>query len=72
MKWLSLGPLGDVYLHRRGELLRDLAGMIWREFVRPVKQRMQYFMEMKFRSELLVEDALAIDEQALRAKALFQ
>ena len=46
--------------------------MIWREFVRPVKQRMQYFMEMKFRSELLVEDALAIDEQALRAKALFQ
>lgn len=68
VKEALLGPLGDVYLEHRLDVLTEMSGLLWQKYLLPVLQKMDVYVEMRGQKEYFGEFVDTIDETVVRAK----
>jgi hypothetical protein len=51
VKEALLGPLGDFYLEKRRDILEDLALKLYAQYLLPVLQRIDVYVEMRNQKE---------------------
>jgi hypothetical protein len=51
MREALLGPLGDYYIENRRDVLGDLGCMIYSQYLLPVLQRIDVYVEMRNQKE---------------------
>jgi len=51
VKEALLGPLGDFYLEKRRDVLEDLALKLYAQYLLPVLQRIDVYVEMRNQKE---------------------
>ncbi len=63
-----MGPIGDVYLAERQDMLFDIVALLWRKYVEPVLKAVDYTDELDAHGELL--DYFAADIRSVSATAI--
>jgi hypothetical protein len=71
MRESLLGPLGDYYLEQRRDVLNDICCMIYAQFLLPVLQRIDLYVEMRNQKEYFGEFVDVLDEHVIRIKTKF-
>jgi len=71
MREALLGPLGDYYIENRRDILGDLGCMIYSQYLLPVLQRIDIYVEMRNQKEYFGELVDQLDEHVIQIKTQF-
>ena len=65
------GPLGEYYLQERRDVLNDICQMVYSQFLLPVLQKIDSYVEMRNQKEFFGEFVDTLDEHVIKVKNQF-
>jgi hypothetical protein len=71
VKEALLGPLGDYYLEQRRDILEDLGLKMYMQYILPVLQRIDVYVEMRNQKEYYGDFVDLIDSHVIAVKTQF-